>query len=112
MLEPPGTLGAGQMSCLAVLHVCLVRLVLPGGGGPGEDRGAVGTAGSAVCGAGVHEGSTEKPHISWEELSVPWWVLPARRHLAPSRPASFKQRFAASSEAKFKRLFAKSCPYF
>lgn len=71
-----------------------------------------GTLGSAVCDADVHKGTTEKPHVSREELSLPWWVLPARMHLAPNRPTSFKQSFAASSEAKFKRLFAKSCPYF
>lgn len=52
------------MSCLAALRVCLVRLAVPLGDGPGEDRGVVGTTGSAVCAADVHEGGTEKPSVS------------------------------------------------
>lgn len=64
MIKPPGTLGAGPMSCLAALRVCLVRLAVPLGDGPGEDRGVVGTTGSAVCAADVHEGGMEKPSVS------------------------------------------------
>ena len=49
----------------------------------------LGTTGFAVCDADVHEGSTEKPHISWEELSVPRWaLLPAGISLPADQPHS------------------------
>lgn len=60
----PGT--PSGMSGLAMLLVCLVRLCL--WGWPGRATVLLGTTGCVVHDAGVSQGSTEKFHISREEL--------------------------------------------
>lgn len=82
------------------------------GDGPGRTTVLLGTTGCVLHHADVSQGSTEKSHISREELSLLGWVIHARRHLTPTTPASIKKSFAANPEAKFKSSFTRSCLFF